>query len=219
MSVNANKLELSSLNYLWSCGSETDWKRALWHYYTLLGPEAKELNEYIVNIKVKEIETLSAPDFYNFLYNHYFVWKYTQKNRLATTRKHLKTYLTDNKLSELANIQHRLFNAEHSDIKNCLSIASEIHGLGIAGASGLLAVLFPKDFGTVDQFVVKSLKVIDGLRYADNIIKINPDSLKIKDGVILIETLKSKACDLNRKFNTDFWTPRKIDMILWSYGR
>ena len=219
MSVNTSKLEHSSLNHLWNQSSETDWKRALRHYYTLLGPEAKELNEYIVNIKVTEIKNLSAPDFYSFLYDRYFVWKYTQKNRLANTRKYLKTYLTDNKLSELADIQYRLFNAEHSDIKNCLCIASEIHGLGIPGASGLLAVLFPKDFGTVDQFVVKSLKVIDGLHYADDIIKINPDYLKIKDGVILIETLKSKACDLNKKFNTDFWTPRKIDMILWSYGR
>jgi hypothetical protein len=41
---------------------------------------------------------------------------------------------------------------------------SRIRGLGIAGASGLLSVLFPEYFGTVDQFVVMSLLCINGLK-------------------------------------------------------
>ena len=28
-----------------------------------------------------------------------------------------------------------------------------------------------------------------------------------------------KANELNQRFDTDFWTPRKIDMVLWSIGR
>ena len=47
----------------------------------------------------------------------------------------------------------------------------------------------------------------------------NPEGLKIKDGIILVNIMKEKAAELNAKFNTDFWTPRKIDMILWAYGR
>ena len=47
----------------------------------------------------------------------------------------------------------------------------------------------------------------------------NPESLTNNDGVILVEIMREKAEELNRNFNTDFWTPRKIDMILWSFGR
>ena len=46
-----------------------------------------------------------------------------------------------------------------------------------------------------------------------------PESLKIKDGIMLIEIMKEKAKELNKRFHTDFWTPRKIDMVLWSFGR
>ncbi len=33
---------------------------------------------------------------------------------------------------------------------------------------------------------------------------------------ILISIYRQKANELNIKFNTNFWTPRKIDMILWA---
>jgi len=47
----------------------------------------------------------------------------------------------------------------------------------------------------------------------------NPHQLKIKDAVILVEIMKNKAKELNIKFTTSFWTPRKIDMILWVVQR
>ena len=95
----------------------------------------------------------------------------------------------------------------------------EIHGLATAGASGLLAILFPNDFGTVDQFVVKVLNNVEGINYADELSKMNPNSLSIKDGVVLTKIFREKADELNKKFGTNFWTPRKIDMVLWSFGR
>jgi hypothetical protein len=58
-----------------------------------------------------------------------------------------------------------------------LRIAKEIHGLGTAGASGLLALMFPQRFGTVDQFVVKALKQVEGLPEAADIDRIKPEAL------------------------------------------
>jgi hypothetical protein len=42
------------------------------------------------------------------------------------------------------------------------------------------------------------------------------ESLSIKDGVILERVLREKALDLNKRFNTDYWTPRKVDKVLWA---
>ena len=83
----------------------------------------------------------------------------------------------------------------------------------------MLAILFPADFGTVDQFVVRRLQEINHPVYDAELNNMNPEGLKIKDGIILVEIMKEKANELNKKFNTDFWTPRKIDMILWAFGR
>lgn len=70
---------------------------------------------------------------------------------------------------------------------------TEIHGIGIASARGLLSILFPEYFGTVDQFTVEQLREIPLIFHKDNIAKKNPDSLKIKAGVVLINIMREKA--------------------------
>lgn len=209
----------SSLKHLWYNGSSVEWHVALLSYYDILTPEQRILEDYIENIDVNEIKNLSEIDFYHFLHDKYFVWKYTAKNRLATTRKHLEKYIQNEELSVLKNIQDSIFRASKNNVAHCLEIACKIYGLGTAGASGLLAILFPEHFGTVDQFVVKRLREIDHPLYGSILHNMNPENLKTNDGIILIEIMKEKAAELNNRFNTDFWTPRKIDMILWVFGR
>jgi hypothetical protein len=60
-----------------------------------------------------------------------------------------------------------------------LKTAGEIKGLGIPGASGLLSVMYPAEFGTVDQFVVKALRETDVVETAAHLSKMNPMSLTI----------------------------------------
>jgi hypothetical protein len=211
--------EASPLGELWYNGSENEWKKALDDYYRMLKPEQIPIEDYINNINTDEIECLDEYGFYDFLYNKYFVWKYTAKNRLATTRMNLEKYIKNDELAKLKNIQSRLFLTPKSNVSECLKIACEIRGLGTAGASGLLAILFPENFGTVDQFVVKRLREINHPIYSCELDNMNPEGLKIKDGIILVEIMKEKANELNKKFDTDFWTPRKIDMVLWAFGR
>jgi hypothetical protein len=91
--------------------------------------------------------------------------------------------------------------------------------LGTAGASGLLAVLFPSQFGTVDQFAVKALAKIPELPERDLIGAMNPESLKLNDGTILIRIMRRKAVELNRVSSLVKWTPRKVDMVLWTCAR
>jgi len=158
-------------------------------------------------------------EFYDFLFDKYFVWKYTQKNRLSTTRKALKKYIDEKRLDELEKIQKEVFYMSHDDAEACIRVATKIKGLGTAGASGLLAILFPEDFGTVDQFVVKTLVVANDEKYINELKKIKPNWISKKQGSMLISILREKAKELNRRFSTEFWTPRKVDMVLWSLGR
>lgn len=209
----------NSLGELWYNGTESAWKHTLNHYYGLLKGDQRVLEDELYAIGAVGVEKMDAQEFYDFLYNKYFVWKYTAKNRLATTRKSLQKYVLNNELQKLERIKVSMLSADKADVAKCLDIVTDIYGLGTAGASGLLSILFPKDFGTVDQFVVKSLCEVGDSRYADVLKKMNPESLSIKDGVVLEKILREKAVELNSRFNTDFWTPRKLDMILWSFGR
>ena len=206
------------INELWYSNNELLWNEALNSYFNggLIKKDNIALERKIDKLNPVIVKDMSTEEFYNWLYDVYFVWKYTAANRLATTRKALSRYKFGDRMHELEQIHFDLFRFDIDDIKEGLKIANSIYGLGIAGASGLLAVLYPRYFGTVDQFVVKALREIDNLPEKTMINKMNPDNLTIKDGTLLIKILKNKADELNSAFDTNKWMPRDIDKILWS---
>lgn len=215
--LNINSAE--ELKTLWNCDDENSWKNALNNYWDMLHTNQIEIERYMDELNSDFIRELSTEEFFDFLHDKYFVWKYTQKNRLSRLLSILERYKYNNEMYKLESIHKRLFTTPKSDIEKCIEVAKEIEGLGTAGASGLLSILFPEHFSTVDQFVVKRLRELDDPIYKNRLKSMNPDSLKVKDGVILIQMMIDKAAELNKKFNTDFWTPRKIDMVLWAFGR
>ena len=83
----------------------------------------------------------------------------------------------------------------------------------------MLAALFPRYFGTVDQFAVKALTKMPELAESQLIAAMNPESLKLDQGTVLIRIMRRKAEELNRAFSTTDWTPRKVDMVLWTCAR
>jgi hypothetical protein len=105
------------------------------------------------------------------LLDEYFRWKYTAPNRYATTTAVLKRFVDENGLGHLDQLRSRLLTLDTTDVRSALRVACQIPGLGTAGASGLLALMYPRDFGTVDQFVVNALRQVDGLPEAQAIIK------------------------------------------------
>lgn len=166
-------------------------------------------------LRLDMVKDLDPERWYSFLREKYFRWKHTQPNRYVTTTNSLNRYLEEGKLDELFDIKEQLLDLDTSDIQQGLSTAKRIHGLGIPGASGLLALLYPHAFGTVDQFVVKSLLEISDLPEREAIRKMNPKRPSLKNGVLLIELMRRKAANNNKIFGGNRWTPRKIDMILW----
>lgn len=207
-----------SLKQLWGTHDQDSWKAALEQYWTggLIRPSSMALERDMDRLDLHSLRGLSPPEWYEFLHDRYFRWKYTASNRYATTTKSLRTYLAEGRLAELDKIRRDLFVFNRLDIEAGLQIACRIRGLGVAGASGLLALMFPAYFGTVDQFVVKSLLAVPGLAERRTIGAMKPQGLTTKDGVALIQIMRAKTHQLNELFSTKYWTPRRIDMVLWA---
>jgi hypothetical protein len=154
------------------------------------------------------------------LRDEYFRWKYTAPNRYATTTRSLGKHVAEpGGLAELNRIKCRLLALDLDNVQAGLSLACEIKGLGTAGASGLLALMYPTAFATVDQFAVKALRGVGGLPEEAELAKMKPESLTIRNGIVLIGIMRRKAAENNCLFGVTTWTPRKIDQILWTYGR
>ncbi len=214
-----------TLNKLWTSTLEESWENALDDYEQLVEGrdiDVRWIESYISRrVRADDIRQLSSIEFYFFLYDKYLFWRYASKpNRLATTRKALKQYLEKSKWDELAAIQRELFSMDHTNIQGCIEIALQISGLGIdGGASGLLAVLFPEDFGTADNHTFDLLKSIPSLENELRPIAHKEHLTTANDNAILIDIMRKKTKILNDQFPNLNWTPRKFDMALWAYKK
>jgi energy-coupling factor transporter ATP-binding protein EcfA2 len=204
---------------MWNSNDPTLWKRALNRYWEFVKPSNLALEKEMDQLDAETVRAMNPEAWYVFLLEKYFRWKYTAPNRYASTSKVLRTYEANSELALLHAIKDQLFALDKDNIQQCLALASSIRGLGTAGASGLLAVLFPTHFGTVDQFAVNALAKIPELPERDLIAAMSPMSLKLSEGATLIRIMRRKAAELNSAFSTSVWTPRKVDMVLWTCGR
>jgi hypothetical protein len=207
------------VNELWKSNDQQTWQMALDNYWSLVKPKNLTAEQDLDNLNLDTVRAFNAQDWYDFLKDVYFLWKYTAPNRYASTTKLLREFVDHGNIDKLDNIRKRLLDLKLDDCFECLETARRIPGLGTAGASGLLAVMYPNKFGTVDQFVVKALRQVENLPESAAILKMNPESLSTSDGVKLIEIFQRKANENNQKMKTNSWTPRKIDKVLWTYGR
>jgi hypothetical protein len=209
----------SKTREIWNSNDRVLWEQSLKEYWRFVMPHNLALEIEMSQLDSGVVSQMGPDAWYRFLLDKYFRWKYTAQNRYASTTKWLKTYQANGELPALHRIKERLFAADKNNIQQCLSLASSIRGLGTAGASGLLAVLFPTQFGTVDQFMVKALAQVPELEERRLIMAMNPESLKVDEGVVLVLIMRRKARELNAAFSSIDWTPRKVDMVLWTCGR
>jgi energy-coupling factor transporter ATP-binding protein EcfA2 len=204
---------------MWNSNDPGLWQKTLNRYWTFVKPSNLALEKEMDRLDAETVRVMNPHEWYRFLLEKYFRWKYTAPNRYASTTKAFRKYEANDELSLLHGIKEQLFASDKDNIEQCLALASSIRGLGIAGASGLLAVLFPTHFGTVDQFVVKALAAIPDLPEGNLITAMNRVSLKLSEGTVLIRIMRRKAAELNRALSTTEWTPRKVDMVLWTCER
>ena len=205
-----------NISELWKSEAESDWLIALDHYWDYVDPSNMVLEKKLDNIDSNIISQMPLDDFYNFLIDEYFRWKFTDFRWLQQNKEHFAKYVYEERLEELSQIQKQLFLFDLNDIKSGLEIACSINGLGIAGGSGLLSILFPGYFGTVDQYVIKALCSIEDLPEKSVLQNMKQTNISLSSGIILVKIMKNKASELNFRFKNSIWTPRAIDKILWS---
>jgi len=208
---------MTSTRELWDSLDRHVWDQALKRYWKRVEDENRRPIEDKLNTLDPEwVRAMNPDEWYTFLREDYFLWKFTDCRYCSRNRDLLKRQVESGGVAGLHRIKTQLFSFDTNDILEGLTIATGISGLGCAGASGLLAVLFPAHFGTVDQFVVKALSQVPELPEVERIRRMKPESLTIRDGVVLIGVMRTKAQALNAAFGCDTWTPRMVDMALWA---
>ena len=122
-------------------------------------------------------------------------------------------------MQKLESVRQRLIARENDSkadsIRMMMGKHGGVYGLAVAGASGLLALVYPEEFGTVDVMVTKALKIV-GIHEVQNI---NPKAISVANAETMIEIMRVKAANLNRVLHSNKWTPRLVDRVLWTAGR
>lgn len=213
---------MPTIDELWYSNDPQAWAAALAGYWDYVKPANLALERSLDRLDLERIRNLDARGWFDFLHDEYFRWKYTAPNRYATTTGNLglaKHAAEPGGLDALHDIKNQLLRLDPTQVRAGLMLTQKIGGLGVAGASGLLALLHPASFGTVDQFVVKALRCVVNLPEAEAVAAMRSEGLTPTDGVTLIGVMARQATENNRRFGTAEWTPRKIDQVLWTYGR
>ena len=206
---------MTGISDLWISEDPSAWNSALERYWSFVQPRNLELERSLDALDLERIRSLDAQGWFDFLRDEYFRWKYTSRNRYATTTRRVRRCVSVDELVGLDRMRQQLLAFDTNDIRLGLRTASEMPGLGMR-ARRLLALMYPKKFGTVDQFAVKALRQVEGLPEAEKLAQMNPVGLSISDGVVVIGVLRRRAAELNVVFKSTFWTPRKLDMVLWA---
>jgi len=219
--LTINKLWLSEDEKLWKSILNDSWSRVKPGNFGL----EKEL--YTIHRRVKKFKDID--NWYLFILDKYLPWKYTAANRLARIKSLFKEeYKVVKAKKRLDLIIKSMFDeilTNPNNIKRCLKEPMKIKGIGIAGASGIISIFFPMHFGVIDQFVAKNVvrikefekdPIVMNLKRKINKAENKDFYLSLTEGVFLIEIMRKKSKELNKKLKTKFWTPRKVDIVLWN---
>ncbi len=204
---------------LWFSNDAAEWNAALHRYWDAASVSRNvALEQSMERLDRERIRQMSPDEWFEFLHDEYFRWKYTAANRYATTTSFLRRKGgTQVGRQELHQIRANILDINPANIRAAIDI-TKLPGLGTAGVSGLLSLLYPEAFGTVDQFVVKALREVLNLQEASAIARMNPEGLTSRDGEILIKIMRRQSVVLTHSLGA-LWRPRDVDKVLWTYGR
>ena len=202
---------------VWNSDEKIMWEKALENYQTAVKSNNTGVAEKLCAMSTDDFGAMSGQDFYRFLVGDYARWKYTDgriRNHVQSAIEEFHQTHTDH---EIKRVLDGILAINPDDIYLHLANITRINGIGVAGASGILALILPQYFGTVDRFTVENLQKVydENSFYGKKLHNMDPQSLSIYDAMTVIQIYREKAEKLNRTLG-DGWTPRKIDMILWS---
>ena len=118
-----------NVNDLWYSSDPTAWEQALQRYWDFVQPRNFELEEALDSLSLERIHNFNPQDWYDFLHNEYFRWKYTAPNRYVTTTIQLRKYIDNYELDELENLRQQILSLDLNNVRKALKTAIKIRGL------------------------------------------------------------------------------------------
>ena len=202
---------------LWNSKEKADWENALLIYQTAVKSGNTEIEQKLNSMTTDDFRKMSPRDFYRFLVSDYARWKYTDGRIRSRVQYDIEEFHQVCGDGEFYKILDGIFMIDPDDIYLHLTNITRITGIGVAGASGILALAMPQYFGTVDRFAVENLQKVydEDSFYGKKLHKMDPQNISAYDAATVIRIYREKAEDLFWAFGGE-WTPRKIDMVLWS---
>ncbi len=117
-------MRIPPIRELWPSRDVTQWNAARDRYWALIQPRNVALEEPMEHLDRGRIRQMSPDEWFTFLYEEYFRWKYTAANRYATTTSKLKQKAnTQAGRKELHQIRDKILNIDPTDI--CASLEAQ----------------------------------------------------------------------------------------------
>jgi hypothetical protein len=171
-----------SMVELWSSHDPREWGYCESELYdAAVKPENRAIERELERPGLRDrIARMDAMGFYTFLRDEYFPWKFTSGPERIQNRRYLARHLTDSSVDQLERVRRHLVDRVGASTGASIQIVMGIHGLAVAGASGLLALVYPEEFGTVDVKLTQALQQV-GL---PEVMRINPRAIRILSRVL-----------------------------------
>ena len=126
-----------TMDDLWNKPRVEEWEIALKRYWSYVKPTNLALEKEMECLNISVIESMDQTQWYTFLLEKYFKWKYTAPNRYGSTTKYLSISVDKNGYGPLFKIKEKLLIFDRNNITQGLQIATEINGLGAPGAKSV----------------------------------------------------------------------------------
>ncbi len=197
---------------LWPSSDQALWNRALEAYWRLVKSSHVGLERRMEGVKREEVAAFTPDQWFAFL-EDFYRWKFTQANVLARQLNRLRGQRDRVGAAYLDGIRLRLLALDPADAARAIHVATRPAGLGIAGGTGLLSILYPEWFGTLDRFLVFALRRVEP--EVEEWEELVAEDLGGLAGVMLTNRLRAKAAELSARLGEP-WTPRMVDKVLWA---
>lgn len=196
-----------------------DGERRYWELVSGRAHEIVIIEREFAQAQLPYVQKMNIADFHNFIVK-FIKWKFT-RFRAFKVENFEKYYENPNNMRSLNEIREEILNLDYDNLPLAIMVPSQIYGIKTAAAPGLLSILRPEKFGTVDQFLIEALREVPTIAnqwWFPGVYE-RREALLPMDGVRLVQVLRAKASALNDTFQTTEWTPRRVDMVLWARGR
>ncbi|MGI9462239.1 MAG: hypothetical protein ACR2NY_06690 [Alphaproteobacteria bacterium] len=216
------QMKPEEINVFWQSNNQTTWEYVLGKYMSRVKWRNRELENELENEfnKVKCLDDIKkfkdVKNWYEFMLEKYFRWKFTDGRIYAGRKTEFEIKYASNQVCLENMIEAILQESNQADAQTMIALTREIDGLAVPAGSGFLALLLPKLYGTVDRYIVENIKVIEPFKNHPLIKYIKLTAIDNTDFESLTKIFRNKADELNKKFSTNDWTPRKIDKVLWA---